>query len=89
LTQPIANGKYEIYLYLLENYRDNYRAMSVRLEGTPVVEKIGELPLGHWARYGPYPVTVADGALDIDIMNAGKGDPLLNGLAIYRISPPR
>ncbi|MFN3650787.1 MAG: Ig-like domain-containing protein [Armatimonadota bacterium] len=83
MTQALPAGEYEVYLWLVENNADFYRDVTVELEGTQVAVGAGELPYGYWQKYGPYPVSVSDGALDIDILRESKGDPLVCGLAIY------
>lgn len=84
LAQPIPNGRYDVYLYLVENHLDNYRMMDVWIEGQPSATGIGQLPLGEWRKYGPYTVEVKDGALNIDVLNGGRGDPMLVGFAVYQ-----
>jgi len=86
LVHPLPRGDYLVYVYLIENYRDAYRVLDLRLEGVTAAAAIGELPLGSWKRYGPYPVSVNDGKLNIDLVNAGRGDPGLAGYTIFRAS---
>jgi len=86
MTQAIPNGTYRVFLWTLENYQSNFRDNDVRLEGVQVATAIGDLPLGRWAKYGPYETTVADGVLDIDILRHSKGDPCMAGLAIHRVA---
>lgn len=83
LSQPLANGDYQIYLWTVENYKPNFRNMTVVLEGTTVASGIGDLPMANWAKYGPYNVRVADGRLDMGILRTSKGDPVVAGYAIY------
>jgi hypothetical protein len=83
LGQPLSNGVYHVFLWLVENYQDNYRNVEVRLEGNSVAVGLADLPLGYWRKYGPFVVPVADGALEIEILRVTKGDPLLCGLAIF------
>lgn len=81
----VPNGTYEVMLYTIEDYRDYYRAIDVKVEGQVVARGIGQLPRYGWAQYGPYRTTVSDGVLTIEILNGGKGDPSLSGFAIYRV----
>jgi hypothetical protein len=91
LTQPIANGTYSVYLYAMENYRSNFRKIDVLLQGQKAATGIGELDLGTWVKYGPYPAQVTGGQLRIDVLNGGKGDPALFGMSIFTagtVAPP-
>jgi hypothetical protein len=82
LSQALPNGTYQLYFWAVENYRDNFRSFDLKLEGRTAAANLGELPLGHWRKYGPYPVTVTDGVLNIEV-HKRRGDPLLCGLAIH------
>jgi lysophospholipase L1-like esterase len=92
LTQTLPDAEYLVYFWMVENFVSNYRDMDVKLEGALVVPAAGDLPLGHWRRYGPFRVTVADGALDVDVLRVSKGDPTIAGLAVFQLnasnSPP-
>lgn len=82
LTQTIENGSYQFYVWINENYKDNFRKSDLQLEGKTVATAIGTLKNNDWKKYGPYDVTVKDGVLNIDmIMKAG--DPQLSGFAIF------
>lgn len=83
LDIPIANGDYEAYFWILENYMSNVRAFDLQVEGTTVATSIATLPLPEWRRYGPYQVSVQDGRLDVDVVY-GRGDPHLMGIELYR-----
>lgn len=87
LTQTLGNGSYDIYIWMIENHASNYRDIDVKLEGTTVATGISDLPLGSWAKYGPYRTTVTDGVLTIDLLRRTKGDPAAYGLAIFSASP--
>jgi probable HAF family extracellular repeat protein len=88
MAQTITNGFYEVSLWVLEDFQDNQRSMNVFLEGTQVATNIGDLPKGQWAKYGPYPIAVTDGLLNIDVVRSFKGDALIMGLAIQSAPPP-
>ncbi len=90
LSQSIANGDYDVWVWAIENYQSGFRDVDLRLEGRTVATAIGDLPLWNWRRYGPYRTTVADGALTIDALRRSKGDPLLAGVRITRAgsTPP-
>ncbi|EPX57642.1 hypothetical protein D187_004781 [Cystobacter fuscus DSM 2262] len=83
VSQSIANGDYSVSLWIMENYQSNSRSFRIRLEGTEVESAAGSLPLGGWKKYGPYPVTVGDGALNVDLVRV-SGDPHLMGMAIFK-----
>lgn len=80
--QQLANGNYQIYLWVMENYQSNYRSFKIRLEGTDVASAAGNLPLSSWAKYGPYNVQITDGVLNVDLVRV-NGDPHLMGMAIF------
>ncbi len=81
VSQRLPGGTYDVSVYFAENHRRRFRRMELRLEGR-TVDFPGDLPFGHWRRYGPYRVAVGDGALNVDLLNAGKGDPCLMGLEV-------
>jgi len=84
MNQTIANGTYQVYLDIVENYMSNFRDMDVKVEGSTVATAIGDQAYLHWTRYGPYTATVSDGSLTVDILRHSKGDPELSGIEIYR-----
>jgi mannan endo-1,4-beta-mannosidase len=84
LAQSIANGQYQVYLWVMENYQANSRSFNVKLEGAQVASGIGMLPMNGWARYGPYAAIVGDGALTLDLVGV-VGRPMIMGLAIYSV----
>lgn len=81
--QPVSNGTYQVYLWVMENYQSNARSFGVRLEGVTVATGVGNLPLGAWRKYGPYTTTVSDGFLNLDLV-AATGDTHLMGMAVFR-----
>ncbi|MDA8218278.1 MAG: hypothetical protein M0Z94_11740, partial [Dehalococcoidales bacterium] len=83
VSTPVPNGDYNVYLWLMENYESGFRDMNVKMEGASAASAIGDLPLNTWAKYGPYAATVRDGRLDVDIVKASKGDPILMGMAVF------
>jgi len=87
MSQTIGNGTYDVYVWMIENYQNNYRDVDVKLEGVTVATAIGELPLGGWQKYGPFTTTVNDGTLNIDMLRHSKGDPAVYGIAIFSSSP--
>lgn len=82
LTQTIANGNYQIYIWSTENYTSNSRSFNLNLENNQVASNIGSMANNAWTKYGPYNVTVADGTLNIDLIRL-TGDPQIAGIAIF------
>jgi PKD repeat protein len=82
INQTLPNGDYQIYLWVIENYLDNFRAFDVNLEGTQVASAIGRLPNSSWVKYGPYNVTVKDGTMNCELVKV-ENDPQILGMAIY------
>ncbi|MBI3879110.1 MAG: tandem-95 repeat protein [Verrucomicrobia bacterium] len=83
-TQTIPNGSYKVYLWMMEDFQNNFRSMDVKLEGTPVATNIGLQSVGGWTRYGPYSTTVSDGVLNLDVLK-NKNDISVSGVVI--VSP--
>jgi lysophospholipase L1-like esterase len=88
LSQTLPNGNYMVYVWSVENHVNFFRDFSVALEGQTVASALGSLQVGEWKKYGPFPATVTDGALNLDILRTSKGDPLITGVAIFRNGPP-
>ena len=82
ITQPVPNGTYAVYVYLVENYQSSYRSLDVAVEDNSVRTN-WTAPRGGWEKLGPHVVRVADGSLDVEIV-ATAGDPSVAGLAIFR-----
>lgn len=80
-SQAVGAGTYDVTLWVMENYQSNVRSFDVRLEGSTVASGIGTMPLGSWRKYGPYRVSVIDGALDVELVRL-FGDPHVMGMAI-------
>ncbi len=85
LAQVLPNNEYQIYVWVMENYQDNFRKFNVKMEGNVVANNIGQLPKTNWQKYGPYTVTVSDGTLNIELINV-LDSPHIEGLAIYKKS---
>lgn len=80
---PVPNDTYDVYLWVMENYKSNVRAFDVRMEGAIVATGLATMPYPEWRRFGPYPATVQDGVLDLDFLYK-FGDPHIMGLELYR-----
>ncbi len=86
-SQTLTNGNYVVYLWAVENHLSNYRSYNVKLEGVQVASAIGRLTNNRWARYGPYPVTVNDGTLNVNLQRV-TGDPCAQGIEIWSAATP-
>lgn len=85
LAQPLPNGGYEVYLWIIENHRPHYRDIDVRVQGELVAERIADMPKGEWRRFGPCRARVADGVLVVELLRRSKGDPHAEGVEIRRV----
>ncbi|NEQ51792.1 MAG: hypothetical protein F6K11_16895 [Leptolyngbya sp. SIO3F4] len=70
IDQIIYGAEYEIYFWFMENQRSTRRSMSVEIEGNVVETEMGNLPYQGWSRFGPYPVDLSDGELNIVLTTA-------------------
>ncbi|GAA1380624.1 cellulase family glycosylhydrolase [Catellatospora chokoriensis] len=84
MSQTVANGTYQVYVWEMESVQGNTRRFNVTLEGILKASNLGDLALSHWRENGAYTVTVSDGVLNINVTGA-YGKPAIMGLAIYRI----
>jgi hypothetical protein len=87
MTQPVPNGAYDVYLWVMENLESEYRSFDVRVEGFLFARGIGAgQKTGDWTKLGPFRVAVGDGTLNLDLVRK-KGDPHLMGFAIFEAGP--
>jgi mannan endo-1,4-beta-mannosidase len=82
LTQAVPNGNYSVYLWVMENYQSGSRSFDLVAQGQTIATGLGDLPLNHWTKYGPYPATVTDGVLRLDL-KPQRGRAILMGFALY------
>jgi len=54
----------------MENQKGQRRSMRVEIENEIVETAMGDLPYRSWSRFGPYPVDLSDGELNIVITTA-------------------
>jgi DNA-directed RNA polymerase specialized sigma24 family protein len=80
IQQKLPNGRYEVVLYTLENAVANSRLFDITV-GDQQLSGIGQLPQHGWGRFGPLPVTVANGLLNITAKSR-KGSAQLMGFAV-------
>ncbi|NOU64565.1 hypothetical protein GC096_11040 [Paenibacillus sp. LMG 31461] len=85
ISQTVTNGTYSVFLWVMEDYQNNFRSFDVKLEGA-VKGTVATGTVGSWTRYGPYTATVSDGSLTMDLVRL-TGDVLLQGMAIYAVTP--
>lgn len=85
LHQAVPDGDYALELWFQELHQDHYRTFDVIAEGRVVATAIGDLPLGHWRRYGPWTVPVRDGVLDLRFLRR-TGTPDVMGLRLTRLT---
>ncbi|HZG54917.1 PA14 domain-containing protein [Paenibacillus sp.] len=72
LSQTIPNGAYYVSFWVKEELGAGSYAYNIVLENTTVGE-VTSAQNGGWNRYGPYPVSVIDGVLNMDLaLNAGQ-----------------
>ncbi|MEH0935398.1 nucleoside hydrolase [Micromonospora psammae] len=86
LSVPVPNGAYDVYLWVMEDYRAGYRSFDVRLESA-YATTVSTGAVGSWQRYGPLPVTVPDGRANIDLIKL-YGDTLIQGLSVVPRGQP-
>ena len=70
IDQIMYGAEYELYFWFMENQKGQRRSMQVEIEDKVVETAMGDLPYGEWARFGPYPVDLSDGELNIVITTA-------------------
>jgi hypothetical protein len=88
IRQTLPNGTYDLYLWMMENYQANWHSLEVQVAGQTIATGIGKLGLGHWQRYGGYPVTIDHGLLEMTIATHNPDiDAHLMGFSIFRLSP--
>jgi hypothetical protein len=84
IIQPLPNGNYQVYLWLMENYAADWHSLTVQIANQPVATDIGKLALGQWQRYGAYAVPVTEGRLHLSIAIANPElDAHLMGMSIF------
>ncbi|MBN1763867.1 MAG: DUF1593 domain-containing protein [Sedimentisphaerales bacterium] len=86
ISQTLTNGDYVLFFWIFE-WGDFYwgfnRNFTIYLEGQPKVYSAGVLKDGRWHKYGPIPVTVSDGTLNI-LLDKILRDPHLMGMSIHK-----
>ena len=70
IDQIMYGAEYELYFWFMENQKGQRRNMRVEIENEVVETEMGDLPYRGWARFGPYPVDLSDGELNVVITTA-------------------
>jgi len=83
VQQTLADGEYDIYVWIMENYRSNTRNIDIEIEDTLVAQDIGNITKSHWKKYGPYSVSVNDGRLDIKLLRKSGSEAHMMGFAVF------
>ncbi|HEY9626884.1 MAG TPA: hypothetical protein V6C84_06245 [Coleofasciculaceae cyanobacterium] len=85
ISQTLPNGRYDLYLWIMENYQTDWHSLEVLVAGQTIATGVGKLALGNWQRYGGYPVTVNQGLLEIALITHSPDvDAHLMGISIFR-----
>ncbi|MDX2024389.1 MAG: Dabb family protein [Deltaproteobacteria bacterium] len=87
LSVRVPDGRYQLFLWVQENWRTNHRAMNVRVGTHLVAENIAAFTKGQWGKFGPYQVEVENGELKIDVVNPRRDDAHMHlmGLALFAL----
>lgn len=86
ITQQLPNGTYHLYLWFMENYQSDWHAIDVMIKDTLMAQSVGKLTLKNWSRYGPYSVTLTDGALRFTLsLPVANVDAHIMGLSIFKL----
>ncbi len=86
ITQDLPNGNYEIYLWILENYKTYWHALEISIGNECVATDVGKLALGRWQRYGGYGVAIENEPLHVTInTNNPKVDAHIMGMSIFQV----
>lgn len=84
ISYPLVPGDYRVSLLIAEPERNGQRRFDVRLQGSIVATDAGgTLMAGTWQKLGPFPATVSDGRLVLNLERQ-QGCPLILGMAIAR-----
>ena len=84
INERVANGRYNVTLYVMETGDANSRLFDVTLNDASL-QGIGQLPKNGWAAYGPLTTTVTKGVLAL-MAKAKKGSPQFMGMSIFTVA---
>jgi hypothetical protein len=86
LEQSLPNGRYDLYLWIMENFQTNWHSLELQVASQPIAQGLGQLSLDGWARYGPYTVAVNEGWLNLALTtHSPEIDAHLMGLSLHRV----
>ena len=83
INQRVANGRYNVTLYVMETGPAKSRMFDVTLNDASL-QGIGQLPKNGWEAYGPLTATVTKGVLAL-MAKAKKGSPQFMGMSIFTV----
>jgi hypothetical protein len=75
IAEPLPDGTYDVFLYLVEGLEAYKRKMVVSIEGQQVASGICHQDIGEWIPYGPYRTEVSDGFLNIGLQRLDGSTP--------------
>ena len=83
INERVANGRYNVTLYVMETGVANSRLFDVTVNDASL-QGIGQLPKNGWAAYGPLTATVTNGVLAL-MAKAKKGSPQFMGMSMSTV----
>ncbi|MBI3880830.1 MAG: tandem-95 repeat protein [Verrucomicrobia bacterium] len=84
MTQTVSNGYHRVYFWVLEDFGDNARSLSFKVQGVTVAANVFTVLKGTWTKFGPYPAVVTNGVLEMQLLRYDAGGPSICGLNIFR-----
>ncbi len=83
----IPTGSYNVYVWTFEPNAPLSASLSI--EQNTVLSNYSTGPAGHWDRLGPFPVTVADGNIQVQFLCVVPTDAsFLSGVEVWQSSAP-
>jgi len=81
ISLPLASGRYQVELWLVENRSDGHRAFDITIEGERVATGVQDKDvIGRWHKLS-FPVEVRDDLLDL-VITPTRGDAHLMGFCV-------
>ena len=83
----VPTGSYNVYVWTFEPNAPLNASLSI--EQNTVLSNYSTGPAGHWDRLGPFPVTVADGNIQVQFLCSVQTDAsFLSGVEVWQSSAP-
>ena len=83
----IPTGSYDVYVWTFEPNAPLSASLSI--EQNTFLPNYNTGPAGHWDRLGPFPVTVADGNVQVQFLCVNQSDAsFLSGVEVWQSSAP-